>query len=108
VADSKRSLAGNEALFRKVNEAIESGKTPAEARTSIAFRCECAQLGCNDLIELTIAEYEQVRRHARRFLVAVGHENPELETVIDVHRGYEVVEKRDEGGRLAERTDPRS
>ena len=100
-------LATNEATFREVNEALERGHWPGEAGT-IAFRCECARLGCTRLIEMTPREYEHVRAHPRRFLVAIGHDLPEVETVVEVHDNYAVVEKRAEAGRMAEVTDPRS
>jgi hypothetical protein len=104
----KQRIAANEAAFREINEAIERGQWPGEARDVAAFRCECAQLGCNELIELPIGEYEQIRRHARRFFVAPGHEAPEAETVVETRAGYVVVEKRDQAGEAAERTDPRN
>lgn len=72
-----------------------------------AYRCECARSDCNRPIELTPAEYEQVRARPRRFLVLPGHERPEVETVIQATLGYLVVAKRDEAGAIAEATDPR-
>jgi hypothetical protein len=62
-------VAGNEALFRKVNEAIERGQWPGEEDSPAAFRCECARLDCNKLISLTPREYKRVRATPRRFLV---------------------------------------
>jgi hypothetical protein len=103
----QRRVAGNEALFREVNEAIERGQWPGEEDSPAAFRCECARLDCNKLISLTPREYERVRATPRRFLVIPGHEVKELETVVGTGSGYIVVEKRDEAGRLAEASDPR-
>ena len=103
----QQRLATNEATFRDVNEALERGRWPGETGT-IAFRCECARLGCTRMIEMTPREYEGVRAHPRRFLVAVGHDIPAVESVVDVHDDYVVVEKRAEAGRMAEATDPRS
>jgi hypothetical protein len=105
---SEQRIAGNEAVFRRVNEAIEHGRAPLEPSTVIAFRCECGRLGCNDLVELTVSDYERVRAHPRRFLLAVAHESSEIETVVDIHPGYEVVEKRDEAALTTEETDPRA
>jgi hypothetical protein len=105
---NKERLAGNEAVFRDVNEAIESGRIPAEVHETVAFRCECGELGCNDLIELTVGDYERVRAHPRRFLVTIGHQRDEIETIVETHPGYAVVEKRDQAGQLAEESDPRS
>jgi hypothetical protein len=104
----EQRIAGNEAVFRQVNEALRAGQWPGEEETPIAFRCECGQLGCSRLIELKLADYEQVRAHARRFLVARDHEIPAVETVVEDCGGYVVVEKTGDAGRLAEATDPRS
>ena len=101
-------VAKNETLFREVNEAIERGQYPGEQDSLTAFRCECASLDCNGLVSLTPREYEGVRKRPRRFVVLPGHEIPEVETVVASGDGYVVVEKRDEAGRLAEASDPRS
>jgi hypothetical protein len=104
----QRRIAGNEALFREVNEAIERGQWPGEEDSPAAFRCECARLDCNKLVSLTPREYTRVRATPRRFLVIPGHEVKELETVVETGNDYIVVEKRDEAGRLAEASDPRT
>lgn len=104
--EPQRRIAKNESIFREVNEAIESGHWPGE-RSKIAFRCECAELGCSRLIELSQAEYEAVRAHPRWFIVAHDHERPEAEVVVEDHEDYFVVEKRNEAGRVAEAADPR-
>jgi hypothetical protein len=98
-------IAANEAAFRDINEAIERGQWPGESGP-VTFRCECAHLGCNQLIELSIAEYKQIREHSRRFFVAAGHEAPETEVVVETRGSYVVVEKVGQAGEVAERTDP--
>ncbi len=105
---SHERLARNEAVFRDVNEAIRSGRWPGEDQAHGAFRCECAQLGCNELIDLSVDEYERVRSNANLFVLAPGHQRPDIEAVLEDHGRYLVVEKRGEGRRVAERTDPRS
>jgi hypothetical protein len=105
--ESQVRVGLNEAFFRDVNEALGSGSWPGEADATTTFRCECARLGCNRMVTATAREYEQVRAHSRRFIIATGHELPESETVLVVREGYAVVEKRDEAGRLADATDPR-
>ena len=104
----QRRVAANESVFREVNDAIERGLWPGEDESLVAFRCECASLDCNQLVELTPKAYERVREHPRRFLVLRGHELAEVETVVEAHEDYVVVQKRDEAGKLAEATDPRS
>ncbi len=103
----QRRLAANETVFREVNEGIERGQWPGEDDDPVRFRCECARLGCNLLIELTLTEYEEVRAHPRRFMMIDGHQVPELERVVERHEGRLVVEKLDEAGKLAAREDPR-
>jgi hypothetical protein len=104
----QRRLASNEAVFRKVNEGIIRGQWPGDESQPIGFRCECARLGCNSLLQLTRRQYEQVRANPRRFVMLRGHELPDVETVVGQLGGYLVVEKRDEAGDAAEHSDPRS
>jgi hypothetical protein len=104
----KEGLAVNESVFREINEGIERGQWPGEEDTRARFRCECARLGCNELVELSVREYEHVRAHGRRFIVVPGHERPEVEAVVEVGASYLVVEKCGQAGQTADATDPRS
>jgi hypothetical protein len=101
-------IAANEALSREVNEGIDRGQWPGEEDRVTAYRCECAQAGCNRLIELTPREYDGVRAESRHFLVVPGHERPDVETVIKKTSGYLVVEKHGTAGAVADATDPRA
>ena len=100
-------VAGNEAMHRRVNEAIERGRWPGETEPT-SFRCECARRGCSRLLELSREQYEAVRSNSRRFIVVPGHEEEAVETVVETHPDYIVVEKRGQAGRLADVTDPRA
>jgi hypothetical protein len=104
----ERRLAANEVIFREVNEGIERGQWPGEADTPVGFRCECARLGCNLLLNLTLAEYEHVRSHPRRFVMIRGHEVPAVESVVEDRAEYVIVEKRDVAGQRAQASDPRA
>ncbi len=104
----QRRLASNEAVFREVNEGIERGQWPGDEAKPVGFRCECARLGCNLLVDLTLPEYEHVRSNPRHFLIISGHELPEVESVVERHDKYLIVEKQDEAGEHAEEKDPRS
>jgi hypothetical protein len=103
----QRRAAANEATIRDVNEGIERGQWPGEEDTPVGFRCECARLGCNQLVELTVRAYEEVRANPRRFVVVPGHEFDDVETVIESRPGYIIVEKLDQAAEVAERHDPR-
>ena len=97
-------IARNEATFREINEAIQEGR---ETRTGpIGFLCECGVLGCNEVVELTILEYEAVRAYPRRFFIIPGHEAV-ADEVIERHADYAVVAKHGLAGTLAARSDPR-
>lgn len=106
-AQRDQVVAGNESMFRRVNEAIERGRWPGEDG-ECAFRCECARSGCAQLLDVTQAAYEQVRAHPRRFILVPGHEDPEFEDVIECSLRYVVVQKRGQAGQIAEEADPRS
>ena len=106
--ERQQRAGANEATIRDVNEGIERGQWPGEEDTPVGFRCECAQLGCNQLIELSVREYEDIRAHPRRFVVVPGHEAPDVERVIEAGPRYVIVEKLDQAGEVAEQHDPRA
>jgi hypothetical protein len=106
--DLQERFAANESVFREINEGIERGQWPGEEDSPIGFRCECARLGCNELLELSVREYEAVRASPRRFMVVPGHERLDAEIVVERHPEYLVVEKLDQAGETAEENDPRS
>lgn len=100
-------LGANEAVFREINEGIERGQWPGEEDSPVSFRCECARLGCNELIELSLREYERVRANPRRFILLPGHERLDVEKVVERNPGYVVVEKIEAAAEHAIETDPR-
>lgn len=100
-------LGANESVFRQINDGIERGQWPGEEDAPISFRCECARLGCNELLELSVREYEAVRSNARRFIVRPGHERLHAEVVLERRPSYFVVEKGADAGARAEESDPR-
>ena len=109
--DSRETrLARNETLFREVNERIEGavGRVGREDAHVYEFICECSNSDCTLLLPLTIAEYEAARSDPRQFIVARGHELPEIEAVIARNAGYEVVRKHGEAAEFVAERDPRS
>ena len=105
-----RRIARNEALYRQLNERIEEIKEASGARgTKFEIVCECGKEDCTEMMVVSYAVYERTRANSARFLVKPGHEEPDLATVVEEHRGYVVSEKvTAEARRLAEHTDPRS
>jgi hypothetical protein len=102
-------LSLNEAVFREVNERIESlAETFDLGSHPLDLICECGDAACVDRIHMTHAEFEQLRSDSRQFAVAPGHDIPDVETVIARRNGYHIVQK-DEGEprEVAEQTDRR-
>jgi hypothetical protein len=100
-------LARNEVIFRTVNEAIEQQALEFGGLDDYEFICECAASGCFDRIKLTIGEYEHVRSEGTRFFVVPGHENIEVEMVVDTRPTFVIVEKDGSAGVVADFSDPR-
>ena len=102
-------LAQNEILFREVNERIEQTATPHGTDWHLyEFLCECSNMDCTLRLPMAIATYEEVRSDPACFLVALGHELPEIEEVLYRTSDYQVVKKEGEAARLVTREDPRS
>jgi hypothetical protein len=101
-------LVRNEALFREVNERIADVSSSHDLSDSLEFLCECGSQDCIEAISIVRAEYERVRSEPDRFVVVTGHENLEIERVLERWDGYSVVAKIGEAGAIAEATDPRS
>ena len=105
--------ARSQVLFREVNERIEQlSEQFAENGGGVvrdSFICECGNQECTESISLTRAEYEQIRGYANRFAVALDHENPETETIVEQNECFAVVESyAGEASQIARETDPRS
>ena len=71
------------------------------------FVCECGDPACTATIELTRAEYEQVRSRSNWFAIARNHENPEAEVVLREHDRYTLVSKIAGALQVARASDPR-
>ena len=104
----EQRLAQNEALFREVNEKVEAIATQHGGDDHVyEFYCECANADCSLQVPATLAEYEAVRAHSTRFLVAPEHWLPAIETVEQRTDRFWVIEKHGEAGRFVEHLDPR-
>jgi hypothetical protein len=105
-------LAKNEIVFRDVNERIEKmalGHDQAlRGRRDLGFLCECSNVDCTLRLLLTLTEYEQARSDSTQFVVALGHELPEIEQVVFVADTYQLVRKHGSAAVIAENSDSRS
>jgi hypothetical protein len=56
---------------------------------------------------MTAEEYEEARGSSMTFVVAPGHELPDVEHVVFTTERYRIVEKEGEAAAVAARTNPR-
>lgn len=101
----EQRAARNEALFREVNENIArlEDRHGASA-TEPVYICECANAGCRDQLAIDPDTYRRIRGNARLFFLRPGHEDPQLERIVETHPDYLVVEKTGAAGDVAEQT----
>jgi hypothetical protein len=83
--------ARNHSLLRDVNERIF---VTTDSSWTSEFLCECGSNACTQIIRPSRAEYERVRSSPTSFMIAVGHDLPEFENVIEVCDRYEVVRQK--------------
>lgn len=112
--DRQIRAAKNQSLFREINERVlsleaNSFSPPSSVATSEWF-CECVNETCFEHIGATQAEYEAIREHGARFLVAPSdeHMSPAVERVIEQNDRYWIVEKLGESEAVAKDLDPRA
>jgi hypothetical protein len=109
VDERARRVGLNEAVFRQVNERLEKLNetfAPVTGRNEVV--CECGDVSCAQVLELTESEYEDVRSEPNLFIVAPGHAATDIEHVVREGDGYEIVRKKlGVPTRIAEETDPR-
>lgn len=101
----EQRAARNEALFREVNENIsrlnsEYGETESES----LYLCECADAECTEQLSIDHATYHRVRQQGRLFFLRPGHEDPQIERIVERHGEYLVVKKTGAAGEIAEDT----
>lgn len=80
-------------VLREVNDRIAELSGWNETGFSL-FVCECSDPGCAEPLEISAAEYEQIRADNSRFVVLPGHEQPEFERVVNRNGRFVVVENR--------------
>ncbi len=88
-------MLGKPSILRAVNDRIRDvSATTTAAAEAIGFLCECGDVDCLGVIDVTIAEYEAVRSLPNRFVVLAGHELPDADEVVARDNGYLIVAKR--------------
>jgi hypothetical protein len=103
--ERRTRAARNQTVFREVNERIvelsQRWITPPQ------FICECENPRCAETVVATMDVYEAVRGDPACFLVARGHEVPDVEEIVDSADGFVVVRTLGQGLVVAVEFDPR-
>jgi hypothetical protein len=103
-------IGRNEALFREINERMESLQQAFDAFTEQAdFVCECGDVACAEQLTMSLSDYERLRSNPTWFAIKPGHEVKDVEDVVEKRPGYDIVSKH-EGvpADIARAEDPRS
>jgi hypothetical protein len=110
VDERQERLGRNEALYREVNERLkELGESFSMVAEVADFVCECGVSTCAGPIRMTLEEYEHVRSNPHWFTVLPGHEIRDIESVVERHEGWTLIEKHPGGpADLAAQSDPRT
>jgi hypothetical protein len=98
--------ARNEELFRSVNERIEEGAEQHGVEAPLRFHCECGRSSCFETVDMPPPVYERVVAERYHFVLIPGHEDEEIERIVDRKQEYVVVEKTGEARRQIERDHP--
>lgn len=85
----------NEEIFRHVNERVEglAENFPFLDRADPDFVCECGDRACIRKVNVDLDAYRHVRTNDRRFVVAPGHVEDAIESVVERNERFWVVEK---------------
>ena len=88
-------MALNEAASREINEEIERVHQDDPPGRRMKIACECALKTCNEVIEITVAEYQDVRSDPRQFAIVPDHFIGDIERIVFENDRFAVVAKRE-------------
>ncbi len=75
----------------------------ADVEQRFDFQCECGKIdGCGEVVQMTLRQYERVRSQRDRFAVVPGHEEEEIEDIVEKNERFVIVDKRDPVEHLVE------
>jgi hypothetical protein len=86
-------VARNEELFLVVNREIEKLEEKLGHSEVLTLLCECSKKHCLDTLDVEPAAYQRVRSNPLLFFLVPGHEDLEVERVVEQTPQYLVVEK---------------
>ena len=81
--------AQNEQRFRVANDPVPGRTAGGRA---VTFLCECAKVECGEFVSCSLGDYMRIRSWGSRFLVVAGHEDLDLERVVERHETWLMVD----------------
>jgi hypothetical protein len=94
--------AREQALFRKVNENIDDLVERFKVDdVAPLYVCECLNSDCHNAIPIPRDVYQQIRLNLNHFIVTPGHEELDVDEIVDRSHRWLVVRKRGVGANVA-------
>ena len=92
MVDSTEELVRNQVLLREVNQRIAE---VAWGWTGVPpeFVCECSRDDCAEMLALSFPEYERIQSSPNLFVIAPGHECPQVDRLVEARRRSNLVER---------------
>jgi hypothetical protein len=84
-------LARQRESVRALNERLDAERVDGAAE-SVVVRCECGAGDCTTVVNLHHDAYVGIRRHPGWFVVAAGHEAPEIGRIEQRRGAFSIVE----------------
>ena len=100
----------NQTIFREMNEWTEEGNDEllGIGHRIDAYVCECSDRRCTEPIRLSRVEYESIRAEPLRFAIALNHDNPEIDRIVEENDRFATVDTfHGSPARIARSTYPR-
>jgi hypothetical protein len=78
---------------REINERIEAVTSIVPRGRKLSLICECGDGDCEEQVEISPEQYQQIRRKLQTFIVAPGHESADSDRVVKSTKGWLLIEK---------------
>jgi hypothetical protein len=94
VAAPDRRLRENQDLFRTANDRFEERiEEYSRGGGSAPFLCECADERCFGSVDLTLAQYREIRLRQDGYVILPGHPTVDGERVVEDKGDFQIVVK---------------
>jgi len=82
---------------RDVNERLRriAAEHRFETTQRVPFLCECDDPNCHEIVMVSLIDYDLLREHPRRFLLAAGHVDAKAAhgPIVEAENGYAIIER---------------